>query len=134
MADLGMHAVGEINRRGAVRQLDDPSFRRHDIDVRLKDILLQRIHVFVRIVAQQIAGQCRQIAEPRQLLFDFSLFLMRIILRTFLVAPVRRNAHLGDAVHFLSADLNLKNPSFVADDRRVQRLVHVRFRHRDIVL
>ena len=40
----------------------------------------------------------------------------------------------SDPVHFHGADLDLKRCPAGSDDRRVQRLVHVLLRHRDIVL
>ena len=54
--------------------------------------------------------------------------------RLFLVLPVRRDAVLGPAVHVPGADLQLHRLAAGPDDRRVQRLVHVELRHRDVVL
>ena len=51
-----------------------------------------------------------------------------------LVLPVRGDAELGGAVHRVGADLHLDRLAGRADDRRVQRLVHVELRHRDVVL
>ncbi len=52
----------------------------------------------------------------------------------FLVLPVRGDAVLGRAVHRVRADLQLDRLAARADHRRVQRLVHVELRHRDVVL
>ena len=43
-------------------------------------------------------------------------------------------AELRDAVHLMRADLDLDRLTGVRDDRRVERLVAVRLRHRDVVL
>ena len=52
----------------------------------------------------------------------------------FLVLPVRRDAVLRPLVHAPRADLQLDRLAAGADDRGVQRLVHVELRHRDVVL
>ena len=44
-----------------------------------------------------------------------------------------RDPFLGDAVHLVRPDLHLEGNALVADDRSVQRLVHVRLRHGDEV-
>ena len=47
---------------------------------------------------------------------------------------MRGDAKLRDSVHLVGADLDLDRLAGVGDDRRVQRLVAVRLRHRDVVL
>ena len=47
---------------------------------------------------------------------------------------MRRNAVFRDAVHFIGSNLHLKGHAVFANDRRVQRLIHVRLRHGDIIL
>ena len=47
---------------------------------------------------------------------------------------MRGDAVLGDAVHVVGADLDLDALAARPDHRRVQRLVHVRLRQRDVVL
>ena len=46
---------------------------------------------------------------------------------------MRRHAVLGDLVHFLRTDLDFDRLPRFTDDRRMQRLIHIRFRHRDII-
>ena len=58
----------------------------------------------------------------------------RILALFLLVFPMRRDTELGRTVHFEGADLNFKGLSEVRDDGRVQRLIHIRLRRRDIVL
>ena len=55
-------------------------------------------------------------------------------LAVLLVLPVRRDAVLRATVHREGADLQLDRLALRADDRGVQRLVHVELRHRDVVL
>ena len=45
-----------------------------------------------------------------------------------------RDSVFRDPVHLIGPDLNLKRSSRFADQGRVQRLVHIRLRHGDIVL
>ena len=58
----------------------------------------------------------------------------RVAGRAVLVEPVRRDAELGRLVHPLGAHLDLERLAVRSDDRRVQRLVAVGLRHRDVVL
>ena len=51
-----------------------------------------------------------------------------------LVQPVRRDAGLGDAMHVVGADLRLQRRAERAEQRRMQRLVAVGLRNRDVVL
>ncbi len=51
-----------------------------------------------------------------------------------LVAPVRGDAVLGAPVHLDRADLELDRAALRTHHRRVQRLVEVELRHRDVVL
>src|SRR3546814_17560603 len=51
-----------------------------------------------------------------------------------LVLPVRGDALLGARVHLVGADLHLHRLALRTDHRRVQRLVEVELRHRDVVL
>src|SRR3989449_10381648 len=64
---------------------------------------------------------------PRSTLFPYTTLFRS-------VEPVRRDALLGDPVHLAGADLDLDRVALGADDRRVERLVHVDLRHRDEVL
>ena len=68
-------------------------------------------------------------AQPVDLVIDFGRAGF-----SFLVFPVRRDAVFRDAVHFVRADLDFKSFLELCDNRRVQRLISVGFRHCDIVL
>ncbi len=56
------------------------------------------------------------------------------LLAAVLVDPVRGDAVLGGLVHRVRAHLDLERLALRPDHRRVQRLVAVRLRHRDVVL
>ena len=53
---------------------------------------------------------------------------------SLLVFPMRRDPALGDQVHLARADLHLERLDRVAHHGRMERLVEVRLRHRDVVL
>ena len=61
-------------------------------------------------------------------------FLFRALADVLLVFPVCRDAVFRRLVHFPRADLHFKGNALRADDGRVERLVHVGLRGRDIVL
>src|SRR2546422_5612471 len=61
---------------------------------------------------------------PRSTLFPYTTLFRS-------VEPVRRDALLGDPVHLAGADLDLDRVALGADDRRVERLVHVDLRDPD---
>ena len=47
---------------------------------------------------------------------------------------MRRDAIFCDTVHFVSTNLHFKRHAVFADDRCMQRLIHIGFRHGDIIL
>ena len=57
-----------------------------------------------------------------------------LLLRAFLVQPVRRDTVVGRLVHFARADLDLEQLLARSEHGRVQRLIAVRLRLRDVVL
>ena len=67
---------------------------------------------------------------PRRLALRFG----EVELAAGLVEPVRGHARLGDAVHVVRADLHFERRAERAEQRRVQRLVAVGLRDRDVVL
>jgi hypothetical protein len=71
----------------------------------------------------------RELADPGEL-----LVVLAIAARAFLVAPVRGDARLGDLMHLVGPDLDLERLRLRTDDGRVQRLVHVRLGHGDVVV
>ena len=87
VTDLGVHGVGEVNRRRALDQGDDPALGREDVDLVLAEVELQRFEERDRVVL---------------LLFDVgeSLHPGDLFVRgTLLVAPVGGDAELGATVH-----------------------------------
>ena len=60
-------------------------------------------------------------------------FLFGAFTRVLLVFPVRGNTVLRGLVHLPRPDLDLERDALLADNRRMQGLIHVRLRRGDIV-
>ena len=125
-ADLGMHREREVDRRRAFRKLDDVARRREDEDLVLIQIELQEFEELVGRLRVHL--QLEHLPEPRQVSIEL------VGLRVFLVAPVRGDAVVRRAMHVARADLNFVELLPRAEHRRMQRLVAVRLRLRDVVL
>ena len=119
--------VGEVDRRRAARQRLDLALRREDVDLLRVELDPQVLQELLRVA--DFLLRFEQLAQPLKV-----LLVALGADAAFLVLPVRRDALLGDPVHLLGADLHLERQAALADDRRVQRLVAVRPRHRDEVL
>ena len=127
MADLGVHGVGEIDRRGAARQDDDAALRREGVNLFGIQVDAQRGEKFAGLL--HFLHPLDQMAHP-----DDALVVGRDWTSVAaLVFPVSGDALLGDAVHFLRADLNFEWLAGM-NHAGVQRLVEVRPRHGDVVL
>ena len=126
MADLGVNAVGKVDRRGVARQHDDFAFGREGVDLFGIEIDFQRGKKFVGIA--DVALPLDYLPQPGQAL----LVLRRD--RAVLVFPVGGDAFLRHLVHFFGADLDFKRRAVFRDHRSVQRLVKVGPRHGDEIL
>ena len=124
--DLRVHREREVERRRALRQLDDVARRREDEDLVLIQIELEELQELVGRLGVHL--ELEHLAEPRQVPIEL------VALRVFLVPPVRGDAEVRRAMHVARADLDFVQLSPGAEDRRVQRLVAVRLRLRDVVL
>ena len=132
VADLGVHGVGEVDGRRAHRQRDDVAARGEDVDLLLVHLEAQRLQELARVL--DLALPVEQLAQPGQVVLVAEAVGVDAGLAVLLVLPVRRDAVLGAAVLGEGADLHLDRLALRADDRRVERLVHVELRHRDVVL
>ncbi len=99
VADLAVHGVGEIHRRGAARQRDQPALRREAEHLVLIQLELGVLEEFV--AGGGVVEDLQQVFHPGE---------AAAILRAgdaLLVAPMRGNAVIGHALHLGSADLHL---------------------------
>src|SRR5262245_3379468 len=127
LADLGVHRVGEVERRRALREGLDVALGREHVDLVREEVDPDGVHEFPRVL--RVLLRLDQLTQPHQRLVE--LVLARLAL---LVEPVGGDSLLGDAVHLARTDLDLHRIALGADHRRVERLVHVHLRHRDEVL
>ena len=139
--DLGVHGVREVDRGRPGRQPDELALRGEDVDLAGVDLEAQRLEELARVGGLLLPVE--QLAQPRHVVDGVGLAVAHLHAalvagalgaRVLLVLPVRGDAVLGPAVHRVGADLDLDRLATGADDRRVQRLVHVELRHRDVVL
>ncbi len=133
-ADIRMDAVAKIQWGRTVRKADDVSLGCEDIDVGIEDVMGEGIDIFLGGRGRVLVGDGDEILEPMELVFDFFLFDLGIVLAVFLVSPVGSDTAFGDLIHLLGANLDFKDMPGVADDGRVKRLVHVGLGHGDVVL
>ncbi len=124
--DLGVDGVGEINGRCVAWEGLDRAFGREAVDLLRVEVDLERVQELVGVL--DLLLPLEQLPQPGKGLV--------VLVRTgapFLVLPVRGDALLRDAVHLVSADLDLEGLALVADDGGVQRLIAVGPRHGDEV-
>src|SRR4051794_1977929 len=122
VSDLGVHRVGEVDGRRVDRQRDDAALGREDEHLFLFEVGLQTLHELTGVA--DLGLPVDDAVEPVDV-------LGRCV---FLVRPVRGDSPLGALVHLPRADLDLDRLAAGTDDRRVQALVEVELRHRDVVL
>ena len=128
VADVGMDAVGEVDRRRGARQRDDLALRREHVDLVGEQIDLDVLEELARV-----AGVALDLQQRLQPLVGARLQLRKVGI-VVLVEPVGGDAGLGNMVHLARADLKLDRRAVRADQGRVQRLVAVDLRDRDVVL
>ena len=99
IADLAVHGIGEIDRRGAARQLDQLALRREAEHLVLVEL---ELGVFEKLVRRGgVFENFQQVLHPAEL---FQIRLRRVGL---LVQPMRGDAVFRDHLHVRRADLNL---------------------------
>ena len=139
---LGVNGVGEVNRRRTGRQRNDVALRCEGVDVLRTDLVAQAVEKFIRVL--DVLLPVHQLTQPRHLV-DFTAVAdfrspgpgspkSSCSAAPVLVLPVGCDTELCPAVHFAGANLNFNRLAVRADHSRVQTLVHVELRHRNVVL
>ena len=127
-----MHRVREVDGRRTRRQHDDLALRRKNVHLVAGDLVAQRIEELLRI--PRFALHLDQRAQPVRLLIrTHAIGVSARRVGVLLVLPVRGDTVLGALMHVKSTDLNLHRLAAGSDDRRMQRLVEIKLRHRDVV-
>ncbi len=127
LADLGVDVIGEVDRGRALRQVHEiPAGSEHEDFVLIEPDLQ---------ILEELVGRRRFFGPLRGLPHDGRPGRRRlgVHLAALLVGVVRGDTQLGDPVHLPGADLHLDHLVSRRHHRRVQRLIHVALRRRDIV-
>ncbi len=127
MPDHGVHVVSEIQRGGALRQVDHLAHRGQRIDTVLDQLGVERAGQPALLAVLRLF---QQLPHPG----DLAIECLLRALAAFLVFPVRGHAQFGLRVHVVSTDLHLDRAPFRADHGSVQRAVVVGLGPGDIVV
>ena len=131
VADVGVHRIGEIDRRRLARQRDQLALGREAEHLVVEQFELGVFEEFLRIGAfgQQLDGAAQPGIGVR-----FARQHLGRRAGAVLVERVRGDAVFGDLVHLLGADLQLDALLAGADHGGVDRAVVVLLGRRDVVL
>ena len=127
IADFRVDGIGKIDRRRPQRHLLDHALRREHIDHIVEQIEFDRVHELA--IIGQIPLPFHELVQPAEC---FPIFLFK--LTALLVLPVRGNTLFTNPMHLVRANLKLHVLSLQAGYGRVQGLVQVRLRNRNVVL
>jgi len=125
-ADLAMDRVGEIDRSGSTREIDDFSGGREDEYFVREEIELHGVEKFVWV--RDFSLPLDQLPEP----VEFRIIAVGFDI-ALLVFPVRSNAEFSISMHLDRPDLDFHTLAVLADHGRMERSVPVRLRQSDIV-
>ena len=128
-----MNAVRKIDRSRAGRQVFDITCRGETIyTVREQiQIALEQIHELS--VIRHISLPLQNLTQPGELFF-FGPGVDLLTIGSLFIFPVRSNTIFCRLMHFIGADLDLERLTGRTDQCRMQRLVHIRLWHGDIIL
>ncbi len=127
VANHGVHLIGEIERRGALRQVQHLVLRAQRIDPVLGQFGIERPGQFV---ALPVLGLLQQLAHPGDLAVEG---LLRA-LAAFLVLPVRGHAQLGLRMHLVGTDLHFNGAPFRTNHGGMQRAIVVGLGPGDVIV
>ena len=127
MADIGVHEIGEVERRRTGGKLLHIALRRKDVDLILEDIKSNALEELRGV--GDVALPLEQLAQPGEL-----RVVGGICLRAILIAPVRSDSNLGHLMHGPSTNLHLERTPIKCNDSRVQALIEIVLRHSDVVV
>ncbi len=127
MPHLRVDPVSEIDHRGALGKIEQVSLGRKDVDRVGKQVLFNAVEKLLRIL--QVLLPFEELAQPGESLHVVELKIFDF----FLVAPMGRDAFFRHPMHVLCADLDFHALAVRPDHRRVQRLIHIGLRQRDVI-
>ena len=127
ITDIGMNAISKVHRSRSAGKFYHVAARRKNIDFIGKEIALQCLHVFCGIGSRFLPFH--QLTHPGQFFIKCRLFTT-----SFFILPMGGNTKFRCLVHFKSTNLYFKGFSAGANQRRMQRLVHILFGHGNVIL
>ena len=128
VADVRVNAVGKVDRRGARRQIDDVPLRREYEHLVGEHVDFQ---VVDKVRGVRFRLGLEQTPDPGKFVLVSAAHGAAAV--THFVFPVGGDAVFGGIVHLPGPDLHLEGDALGTDDRRMDTLIHVRLRRRDIV-
>ena len=131
VADVGMHRIGEIDRRRLARQRDQLALGRETEHLVLEQLQLGMFEKLLRVGA---FGQQRDGAAQPPIGIGFARQQFGRRAGRVLVERMSGDAVFGDLVHFLGADLQFDPLVAGPDDGGMDRAVIVLLGRRDVVL
>src|SRR5450830_776663 len=138
MTDIAVQMIGEVDWRGAARQLNHPRLWRQYINALIQRGGLEFFHpvaAYFFLLDHGVGdftfpGQ--QLAQPGN--FFVVLLPRKIGAAAFLVAPVRRYTVFGKVMHFTRADLHFQRAAIFRHHHSMQRLITVRLGPRNVIV
>ena len=134
IADRRVDHIGKVDGCGILRQLDDIPLRSKSIHLcgENVEVLLQGIQIFFIIC--HVTLPFHDLTQPCQFFF----FLLGslgtfIVCLAFFIFPMGSDTVFTGTMHFPCSDLHLKDLPMGADQRVMQRLIHIGLGHSDIV-
>src|SRR5450830_1199338 len=129
VADIGVHRVGKVDRRGAFGQLHDPAFGREYVDLVREQVDL---HAFDKL--QGVAGTLLHFQHAFDPLAGAGMSAFGLLVAAGFVQPVGGDPVVGHFFHFPRADLDLDRHPVHTEQRGMQRLIAVGLGNGDVVL
>ena len=127
-----MNGVGKVDDVGAHRQVDNIALRGEDENFFRRKVRFNGADKIGNVAAGLVLV-VEHVADPLQTLVE-RIVLLVAARHAELILPVCGDTVLRRVVHFPCTDLHFERNSLLADNRCVQRLVHIRLRGGDIIL
>ena len=125
VADIGMHGICKVNRRGPARQHDQPPFGGEAEDLVMEQFQLGMFQKFFRRIA--LVEQFDGVAQP-------VIGAAVLCAADVLVKRMRGNAVDGNVVHVAGAHLQFDALAARTDHSRMQRAIIILLGRRNIIL
>ena len=132
--DFGVKAVGEVERKGAVGEVDNVALGGVDEDFVGEEVEFELFKVDLFAFAEGGGGGL-DLGNPEEVGGEVLDFAGAIVFGEFLFVIVEAGgkAAFGIFMHFVGANLEFDNLFFGCDDGSMERLIAVLFGHSDVI-